>query len=144
MNDNRDENEWPFKGPFKGKGANRRALQLLLAKMNMVREEMEQVENQFKKIFPNRRTPVHLRILKREYPLLWWRRSGSSGSYVRLFTTPEGQELLNDFMPETLNRLKEFDQVRLRLNFQATVVGNTIMSYKRYIEGTDKLNQTSS
>ena len=139
MNDNQVTVDSPFKGPFKGKGANRKALRQLKDDMAL-HDEMRRVVDRFNQVFPMRRV-VHLRILNRQYPLLWWRYAGNSGSYVRLFHTPEGLTLLDQFMPETQQRLKEFDRLRLRLNFRATVIGNAIRSYQRYEEGLDALEQ---
>lgn len=140
MNDNRMTVDSPFKGPFKGKGANRKALRQLENEMAQVNEEMLAVVEQYNQVFPQRQTMVHLRIINRQYPLLWWRVAGNSGSYVRLFNTPDGLAMLGRLMPETQQRLKQFDRLRLRLNFKSTVIGNAIRSYQRYEEGLDALD----
>lgn len=140
MSDNCGFHASPFKGPFKGKGANNKALRQLNEEMSGLLVEMTAVVKRFDQIFNPPRF-INLRILKREYPLLWWREAKQSGSYVRLFQSQKGLALLDGLMPQARAHLVEFDRQRLHLNFRATVVGNTLRAYLRYEEGISQLEQ---
>ncbi len=125
------DNRNPFKGPFKGKGQNARALRELESELAEVLEEMCAVVKRFNDNFRPPR-PVNLRILgKRMYPLLWWRVPGSSGTYIRLFDSDKGTAILDTLMPRTHQTLMLYDQERIRLNFRSAVVGNAVESYRR-------------
>jgi hypothetical protein len=62
--DNHDSEYMTFKGPFKGKGQNRKAVQLLKIRYSEVLREMEQVMEKFHEIFPGPR-PVNLNSHRR-------------------------------------------------------------------------------
>lgn len=127
----RCDNLNPFKGPFKGKGANARALRELESQMVEIHNEMRTVVDRFNDRFRVPR-PVNLRILgRRLYPLLWWRVPGSSGTFIRLFDSDKGAEILDSLMPQAQRALMEFDQERIRLNFRITVVGAAVEAYRR-------------
>ena len=141
MSDIRETDVFPFKGPFKGKGQNRKALRQLQQELDAIENKMMAVVMDFNNVFTTPRL-VNLRILRRSgYPLLWWRKAESSGSYIRLFHSDEGDSIINQFLPAAKSKIIEFDKSRLLLNFRATVVGNTIESYKRYDDGLDVLHQ---
>ncbi len=128
--DTRD-NRNPFKGPFKGKWQNARALRELESELAEVHAEMRVVVERFNDQFRPPR-PVNLRILgKRQYPLLWWRVPGSSGTYIRLFDSEKGAVILGTLMPQTRQALMRYDQERIRLNFRSAVIGNAVESYRR-------------
>ncbi len=125
------DNRNPFKGPFKGKGQNARALRELESEMAGIHDEMRLVVERFNDQFRMPR-PVNLRILgKRVYPLLWWRVPGSSGTFIRLFDSVQGAAIIDTLMPQTHQVLMGFDQERIRLNFRSAVVGNAVESYRR-------------
>lgn len=127
MNDNHN----PFKGPFKGKGQNARALRELESELAEVLAEMRIIVERFNEDFRMPR-PVNLRILgKRVYPLLWWRVPGSSGTYIRLFDSEKGDAIMSSLMPQSRQALMSYDKERIRLNFRSAVVGNALESYRR-------------
>ena len=126
MGDNRN----PFKGPFKGKGANRRALRDLELELEKIHAEMDRVEERFNLVFQRPRPILLRRLRKRAYSLLWWRLAGKSGTYIRLFDSDAGDAVLATLMIETREVLKRFDQERIRLNFRAGVVGNAVQAYR--------------
>ena len=133
------DNRNPFKGPFKGKGANARALRDLDAELSQVLVEMRAVVERFNGDFRAPR-PVNLRILgKRHYPLLWWRVSGSSGTYIRLFDSAKGSAILETLMPQSRKILMSYDKERIRLNFRSSVVGNALEAYRRRERDLDLL-----
>jgi len=135
------DNRNPFKGPFKGKGANARALRDLETELAEVHSEMCSVVARFDNNFRQPR-PVNLRILgRRAYPLLWWRVPGSSGTYIRLFDSEKGAVILNTLMPYTRQTLMQYDQERIRLNFRSAVIGNAVESYRRRERDLALLNQ---
>ena len=137
--DIRDDNVFPFKGPFKGKGQNRKALRQLEMEMAEIQELMLETVNEFNLVFKTPRL-INLRILKRSgYPLLWWRKAERSGSYIRLFHSDEGALIVGKLLPVAKQKVIDFDKKRLHLNFRATVIGNTIESYKRYDDGINVL-----
>ncbi|MCF6256200.1 MAG: hypothetical protein L3K25_07850 [Gammaproteobacteria bacterium] len=126
MSDNRN----PFKGPFKGKGANRSALRELENELQSIHENMDSVENKYNEIFSRPRPIMLRRLRKRAYSLLWWRMVGHSGTYIRLFDSDRGREVLASLMPQSQKLLIKFDRERIRLNFRATVVGNAVQAYR--------------
>lgn len=136
-----DDNRNPFKGPFKGKGENRRALRELESEMSEIDAAMREVVDRFNEAFRSPR-PVHLRILaKRSYRLLWWRVPGNSGTYIRLFDSERGREILDALLPRTKKLLVDFDKERIRLNFRSSVVGNAIEGYRRRERDLDILER---
>jgi len=124
------DNRNPFKGPFKGKGANRLALRELETDLHHIHEEMDSVEFQFNQVFKRPRPVLLRRLRKRAYSLLWWRMSGQNGTYIRLFDSDKGRDVLAPLMAGSRDILRKFDTERIRLNFRATVVGNTISAYR--------------
>jgi len=135
------DNRNPFKGPFKGKGANRLALRELESELQTIHDEMDKVIERFDQVF-RRPRPVHLRQLrKRQYSLLWWRMVGKSGTFIRLFNSDKGAEVLTPLLLETRKMLMEFDKERIRLNFRASVVGNALEAYRRRERDLDSLER---
>jgi len=126
MSDNRN----PFKGPFKGKGANRRALRELESDLQNIHDEMDTVQKKYNDVFSCPRPVLLRRLHKRAYSFLWWRMVGHSGTYIRLFDSDQGRKVLASLMPQTQQLLIAFDRERIRLNFRATVVGNAVQAYR--------------
>lgn len=125
------DNGNPFKGPFKGKRENARALRELEAELASIHDEMRAVVGRFNERFRPPR-PVSLRILgRRQWPLLWWRVPGASGTYIRLLDSDRGLSILESLMPQARKALMEFERERIRLNFRSGVVGNAVESYRR-------------
>ncbi|MEN8132066.1 MAG: hypothetical protein ABFS45_18190, partial [Pseudomonadota bacterium] len=77
----------PFKGPFKGKGQNRKAARLLDLELESIRVEMKQVVARYNAAFPTTPRQVNLRLQGRPnaHTLLSWRQAVRSGSYLHLF-----------------------------------------------------------
>lgn len=126
MADNRN----PFKGPFKGKGANRLALRELEKELDDIHAAMDMVEERFNQIFTRPRPILLRRLRKRQYSLLWWRLAGSNGTYVRLFDSDAGSAVLASMMMETREIMTQFDRERIRLNFKSKVIGNAVQAYR--------------
>lgn len=141
------DNRNPFKGPFKGKGENRLALRELETELDKIHDEMDILVERFNEVFRQPR-PVHLRQLrKRKYSLLWWRMVGKSGTFIQLFNSDKGDEVLTPLMGETRKMLMEFDKERIRLNFRASVVGNALEAYRRRerdLASLDQINMIGS
>ena len=141
--DDRDDNAQeyclPFKGPFKGKGQTRKAVRMLDAEMDAIREEMVRVVEAYNDTFPTTPRPVNLRILNRPmaHSLLSWRQARHSGSYLQLFGAETGEEILSRLGPNAVNLLAKFDRERLRLNFRCKLIWSARHAYQLYQEGLD-------
>jgi hypothetical protein len=139
MDDNHVDFYFPFKGPFKGKGLNRKASQHLDDQYAEVRQEMLWVVDDFQKTFPRPR-PVNLSIHQRHnnyHALLSWRYAVRGGSYLHLFGNQNGEKILDELGPHTTKRLAEFDRMRLTLNFKSKVVFSALQAYRLYKTGCD-------
>ncbi len=125
------DNHNPFKGPFKGKGENRKALRELEIEMGEIRDEMNALTARFDETFRPPR-PINLRLSRRQsYLMLWWRMPGRSGTFIRLFDNEKGLKVLASLLPETRRVFVGFDKERIRLNFRGSVVGHAIDNYVR-------------
>ncbi len=126
-----DDNHNPLKGPFKGKGINRQILRELEIEMESIKMEMHQVMARFDRTLRLPR-PVNLRLSRtRTYPILWWRMIGRNGTFIRLFDSQAGDEILADLLPRTIKLLMDFDRERIRLNCRAGMIGNAVQGYSR-------------
>ena len=132
----------PFKGPFKGKGANRRAIRELRNELAQIRLEMDQLIEVFNETFQRPR-PINLRLLQRAktFPIMWWREAMRSGPCIQLFNDPRGQVILNKLGPNTVKVLRDFDQQRLNLNFRSKVVGGALEGFEIYERGMAQLEK---
>lgn len=130
----------PFKGPFKGKGANRRAIRELEVEMQQIRAEMDQLIKVYNSTFKRPRL-VNLRLIQRKntFPLMWWREAVSGGKFIQLFMDPRGKVILSRLGPNTIDVLKDFDRQRLNLNFRSKVVGGTLEGFEIYQNGMAEL-----
>ena len=142
MDDNGHESYIPFKGPFKGKGQNRKAVRVLDTEMQAIREEMAQLVKRFNDAFPSTPRPVNLRVHGRPaaHTLLSWRQATHSGSYLQLFGTNVGTEILARLGPNSVQLLAQFDLERLRLNFRCKLIWSARHAYQLYQEGLDSQN----
>ena len=129
----------PFKGPFKGKWQNRKAVRILDSEMQTIREEMVQLVERFNATFPSSPRPVNLRIHNRpaSHRLLSWRQATHSGSYLQLFGSEAGTEILSRLGPNAVQLFANFDLERLRLNFRSKLIWSTHHAYQLYQEGLD-------
>jgi hypothetical protein len=137
--DNRSFDCIPFKGPFKGKGENRRAARILGDQYDEVIKDMERVVVKFHEIFPQPR-PVNLSIQRRPgriHVLLSWRQAIRSGSFLHLFGSEDGEALLVDLGPHTVRRLAEFDRLRQILNFRSKLLFAGVDGYRLYRMGQE-------
>ncbi len=126
-----DDNHNPLKGPFKGKGVNRQVLRELENELESIKAEMKEVMARFDKTFHLPR-PVNLRLSRtRTYPILWWRMMGRNGTFIRLFDSEAGKEILARLLPRTIKLLMDFDKERIRLNCRAGMFGNAVEGYFR-------------
>ncbi len=139
MDDNDQAICLPFKGPFKGKGQTRKAVRMLDAEMDAIREEMVQVVESYNAAFPSTPRPVNLRILHRPtaHSLLSWRQAKHSGSYLQLFGTEAGAEILSRLGPHAVQLLAKFDRERLRINFRSKLIWSTRHAYQLFQAGLD-------
>lgn len=138
MDDNQLEMLLPFKGPFKGKGRNRRAVRQLESQMIEIRIAMEHVVDQYNSTFVTRPRPVNLMIHKRGkhmHPMLTWRKSIRGGSFFHLFGNEEGEALLRQLRPNTVRVMADFDNKRLILNFKSKVAFSALSAYWLMEEG---------
>jgi len=139
--DNCESNSVPFKGPFKGKGKNRRIVKQLEFDMNEIKKEMEAIVKEFNNVFSTTPRVANLRILRRpSYPLMWWRMSTNGGKCIQLFNSKEGRRILNKVGPHTLRQLALFDKTRIEINSRCRIVGSVLESYRFYMEGMDLID----
>jgi len=137
----------PFKGPFKGKGANRRAMEVLENDKKLLVRQMYKLIREVEDVFPppGPRAPIkfpHLRIFKAtngKIPQLWWRDPVGNSKYLKLFESDRGIELMSNFQSRTVDCFKEFDSRRGTLNFQSTLVCATLMRYEIYLTNIEAL-----
>ena len=139
MGDNAQEDCIPFKGPFKGKGQNRKAMRLLDVEMDAIREEMAQLVDRYNAVFHSTPRPVNLRVLGRPsaHTLLNWRQATHSGSYLQLFGSEAGDQILSRLGQNAVRLLAQFDLERLRLNFRCKLIWSARHAYQLYQEGMD-------
>ena len=144
-----------FKGPFKGKGKNRQAIQSLENDLETLRAEMKQTIVQFKAQFARYRTrgavvapgrlkkpPISLSIMTpRGIPLLRWRLADPPWTPVKLFDSDNGRVILEILSQSEIRKLAEYDRLRLYYNPRTTVVGTTLEQYRRYVKSTELLEQ---
>ena len=144
INDNVHEHI-PFKGPFKGKGANRRAIRELRSEVKQIRAEMDQLIEVYNTTFQRPRA-INLRLLQRAntYPLMWWREAVSGGPYIQLFRDSRGQAILERLGTNTVEVLRDFDRKRLYLNFRSKVVGGALEGFEIYERGMAELETVVS
>ncbi len=139
IDDNHSFESMPFKGPFKGKGQNRKAARMLEAQYAEVLREMERAVERFHEVFPQPR-PVNLSVHRRKghnHVLLSWRHAVRSGSYLHLFGNQDGEKLLASLGPHAVQRLAEFDRVRLVLNFRSKLLHAGMECYRLYHLGQE-------
>ncbi len=131
----------PFKGPFKGKGTNRVAVQTLREDLASINERMVSIVESFRDAVP-RGVPVYLSIHKpRGFPQLWWRKSGGAGKYIKLFDDHQYLSALRNLLPATMQLVCDFDRCRLHYNLKATIVGHSLEHYIKYGEGQHALDR---
>ncbi len=140
MSDNHYDECHPFKGPFKGKGQARKAIQHLEAELASILAEMAHVVEQYNATFPSTPRPVNLRIHRRPntHALLSWRDVGPSGSYLHLFGTEVGHAILSRLGPNAINLLARFDQERLRLNFRSKLIWSAWHAHCLHQDGMER------
>ena len=140
MSDNHHDECHPFKGPFKGKGQTRKAIQQLEAELASILAEMTQVVDQYNVTFPSTPRPVNLRIHRRPnaHSLLSWRDVGPSGSYLHLFGTEVGHAILARLGPNAIHLLARFDQERLRLNFLSKLIWSALHAHRLHQDGMER------
>jgi hypothetical protein len=143
--DNHEIQTSPFKGPFKGKGANRKAVQILKDDLEQILSDMESVVKEYNKTMPRGRAryfrPPHLCVFRpRGIPHLWWREANKSSKYVHLFDSDRGTEILSQYLPSTVEMFQEFDRKRLHYNLKATLVGHAVEHYGKYLDGNQLLD----
>ncbi len=140
VTDNIDIDVTPFKGPFKSKGANRRAVASLRADLDSIHKQMVRIVSSFRSLVPSK-VPVYLSIHRpRGIPLLWWRKVGRNSEYVKLFDSSDCMLSLDEFLPTTMQLIVGFDRDRLHYNLQATMVGHSLEHYVKYQNGNEILN----
>jgi hypothetical protein len=138
MDDNHVDLSLPFKGPFKGKGQNRKAAHALRDEYTLILKEMERVVALFHETFPQPR-PINLSIHRRSkyHVLLSWRYAVHGGSYLHLFGNVNGEKLLAGLGPNTVRRFAELDRIRLELNFRSKIVYTGIQAYQLFLKGLE-------
>ncbi len=138
QNDNWNLDSVPFKGPFKGKGHNRRIVKLLEYQMSEIKASMENTVINFNDAFPTTPRVANLRILQRPtYPLLWWRLPENGGKFFQLFNSREGQRILSRLKPTSPNTIKllaRYDKERVEINSRCKIIGSMLESYRAYME----------
>lgn len=143
-------NDSPFKGPFKGKGANRKMIQILENDLNDILEEMEQLKIEYAKAVPrpkmhHKNQPPYLNVFKpRGIPALMWRMPSTRSVRFKLFEDDIGLKILSGYMDATVNVFKEIEAQRLDLNFKSTLLAHTIQKYKVYISGQEHIEKIES
>ena len=141
QNDNRNSDSVPFKGPFKGKGLNRRIVKQLEYQMCEIKTSMENTVISFNEAFPTTPRVANLRILQRPtYPLLWWRLPENGGKFFQLFNSREGQRILSRLKPTSPNTIKllaKYDKERIEINSRCKIIGSMLESYRAYMESMD-------
>jgi hypothetical protein len=135
ITDNYEINVSPFKGPFKGKGANRKALQNLKADLDQIKSDMKLIVDEFNQAMPPPRKVLFRILMVRGIPQLWWREANERGTYLKLFESETGEKFRVSFFPATLELMENFDRKRLHYNLKATLVGHAIEHYRKYING---------
>mgnify|MGYP006899577562 CR=1 FL=1 len=143
--DNHEIQTSPFKGPFKGKGANRKAVHILQDDLKQIVLDMESVIEEYNLAMPRGKArynrPPHLCVFRpRGIPHLWWREANKGSKYVHLFDSARGVEILSQYLPVTVEMFREFDRKRLHYNLKATLVGHAIEHYGKYLEGNQLLD----
>lgn len=141
ITDNYEINVSPFKGPFKGKGANRKALKNLMDDLAQIKADMKLIVSDFNQAMPSPRKVLFRILMVRGIPQLWWREANERGTYLKLFESNAGDELRSSFFPATLALMEDFDRKRLHYNLKATLVGHAIEHYKKYINGNQLLDR---
>lgn len=135
----------PFKGPFKGKGANRKVVQILEDDLKDILDEMEQLRIEYVKAVPRpkmkqKNQPPYLNIFKpRGIPALMWRIADTRSERFKLFEDDIGKEILSRYMDAAFNVFVEVEKQRLHLNFKSTLLAHTIMKYKVFMSGHEHL-----
>ncbi|MFK5892413.1 MAG: hypothetical protein QM504_04235 [Pseudomonadota bacterium] len=134
----------PFKGPFKGKGKNRKAVRELELELVEVKLEMEKLIERYNEAFPNTPRLVNLRILKRgsqKFPLIYWRETCGSGTFFKLFGNDKGKQILNSIGPRSKELFTSFDKEKLIVNFKSKMIGSVIEAYNIYSEGLVEIDE---
>jgi len=126
--DNWVEQLHPLKGPLMGRGKIVKAVKLLDQALLDVENGMASLIAVYNATF-NRPRLFNLTIIRRGYPLLWWREAKSSGTYVRPF---QMDDVLEDVPKEVYNQLRQFEVKRLTLNLQSSNIGHSRESYARF------------
>ena len=138
----------PFKGPFKGKGANRKSLQILKDDLAVVESAMREAVSEFNELFPplgprvksNQRRRFKLVIHRpRGVPQLWWRVASLKSNFIKIFDNEAERQYLLGLMPATFRELKRLDELRLELNFKASILANAIEFFTKYVDGVQQL-----
>lgn len=141
--DNIDINISPFKGPFKGKGANRKAIQILQDDQEKIRAVMRSIVKDYNTVMPEEKNRGNKDLLRRPYlgvvspagvPQLWWRRPDRSSRMIHLFGSVEGDKILSKFLPNTIMVFQDFDMLRVHWNLKAMFVGRNLAHYVKYMD----------
>lgn len=149
LNDILDIDLSPFKGPFKGKGANRKAIGILRVEQQRILEVMHSVISDYEQALPRLKQhgPIlHPRLRVHgspDIPQLWWRESVGNSKFVRLFDCERGEIILKRYMPATIELFKRFDRRRANINLQSGMVGYALRKYKLYMTDLDILDNAN-
>jgi len=144
LGDNQLDLGTPFKGPFKGKGKNRKAVRELELELAEVRECMESLVERYNEAFPNTPRLVNLRILKRGsqiYPLMYWRETCGTGTFFKLFGNDKGKKILDSIGPKSKELFTMFDKEKLRINFKSKLIGSAIEAYRIHCDGLTEIDK---
>jgi len=95
ITDNYEINVSPFKGPFKGKGANRKALQNLMNDLTLIKSDMKLIVDEFNQVMPPPRKVLFRILMVRGIPQLWWREANERGTYLKLWIWKTGGACLS-------------------------------------------------
>ncbi|MFT7532454.1 MAG: hypothetical protein ACI9FD_003485 [Gammaproteobacteria bacterium] len=142
--DNIDIDVYPFKGPFKGKGANRKAINQLKVDLLEIKSVMESVIVDFAKVMQPTKRVVSLTMFRpRGIPQLWWRTANKKATYLKLFGSEEGNAILAGMLPEAIDFFIRHERKRLHYNLQATMIGHALEHYRNYVEGNEIMDKLS-
>lgn len=146
VDDNILDNDYPFKGSFKGKGQTLKTVNELSNQFKQIRDEMDVLVQNYQDVFSGatRKNPrlVNLRMIRRNVqPLVYWRQAKNSGSFFDLFGSEEGVLILNKAGPKTIATLAAFERQRLELNARLSIVSTMIKSYRNYIKKLQRLEE---
>ncbi len=150
--DNIEIDLYPFKGPFKGKGANRRAMRVLVDELAELKEQMIEIIDEYNRLL-NRdvmvtgspRPPVLSLFEPRGIPQLWWREPTKKSEYIKsLFGSKKGREYLKPLGAGAISMIMEFDVLRLYFNLKSTMVGHSLEHYRKFTAGMEILESVDA